>query len=149
MRPALNYFWMCTDFSWQDTFWLALLLNSLALFTLLLGVKTGAGGCLRHAAEHCQAERELAARFYFFKFKKYRKCPDLKIILKKWKTARRKGKMAFRKMKLTFNLQSWALSVFLKFFNNKKWYFGIFYQANNLFLHQSYLQSPLPVKLTW
>ena len=27
--------------------------------------------------------------------------------------------------------------------------FGIFYKANNLFLHQSYLKSPLPVKLTW
>ena len=25
----------------------------------------------------------------------------------------------------------------------------IFYQVNNLFLHQSYLKSPLPVKLTW
>ena len=28
--------------------------------------------------------------------------------------------------------------------------FFIFYQVNNLFLHQSYLKSPLPaVKLTW
>ena len=25
----------------------------------------------------------------------------------------------------------------------------MFYQVNNLFLHQSYLKSPLPVKLTW
>ena len=28
-------------------------------------------------------------------------------------------------------------------------FFCIFYQANSLFLHQSYLKSPLPVKLTW
>ena len=27
--------------------------------------------------------------------------------------------------------------------------FCIFYKVNNLFLHQSYLKSPLPVKLTW
>ena len=27
--------------------------------------------------------------------------------------------------------------------------FLYFYQVNNLFLHQSYLKSPLPVKLTW
>ena len=44
--------------------------------------------------------------------------------------------------------QSWALSVFFNFFNNKKWLFCIFYQVNNLFLHQSYLKSSLPVKLT-
>ena len=46
-------------------------------------------------------------------------------------------------------VQRWALSVFLNFFNNKKWFFCIFYQINNLFLHQSYLKSPHPVKLTW
>ena len=34
------------------------------------------------------------------------------------------------------------------FFNNRKWFFGIFYKVNNLFLHQSYLKSTLPVKLT-
>ena len=34
------------------------------------------------------------------------------------------------------------------FFNNKKWFFCIFYQVNNLFLYQSDLKSPLPVKLT-
>ena len=45
--------------------------------------------------------------------------------------------------------QSWAHSVFLNFFNNKKWFFCIFYHVNNLFLHQSYLKSPLPVKLAW
>ena len=44
--------------------------------------------------------------------------------------------------------QSWALPVFFNLFTNKKC-FCIFYQANNLFLHQSYLKSPLPVKLTW
>ena len=31
----------------------------------------------------------------------------------------------------------------------KKWFYCIFYQVNNLFLHQSYLKSPLPAKLTW
>ena len=45
--------------------------------------------------------------------------------------------------------QSWELSVFFNFFNNTIWYFCICYQVNNLFLHQSYLKSPLPVKLTW
>ena len=45
--------------------------------------------------------------------------------------------------------QSWALSVFLNFFNNKNDFFCIFYQVNNLFLHQSNLKSPLAVKLTW
>ena len=45
--------------------------------------------------------------------------------------------------------QSWALSVFFYFFHNKGWFFGIFYKDDNLFLHQSYLKSPLPVKLTW
>ena len=44
--------------------------------------------------------------------------------------------------------QSWALSVFLKYFINKKWSCCIFYQVN-LFLHQSYLKIPNPVKLTW
>ena len=44
--------------------------------------------------------------------------------------------------------QSWALEVFFNFFNNKKLFFCIFYQVNNLFLHQSYLKIPLPVKLT-
>ena len=44
------------------------------------------------------------------------------------------------------NIQSWALEVFFNFFSNKKWFFSIFYQVNILFLHQSYLKSPLPVK---
>ena len=35
------------------------------------------------------------------------------------------------------------------FLNDKKGIFCIFYQVNNLFLHQSYLKSQLPVKLTW
>ena len=39
--------------------------------------------------------------------------------------------------------QSWALSVF----KNIKLFVGIFYE-DNLFLHQSNLKSPLPVKLT-
>ena len=38
---------------------------------------------------------------------------------------------------------------FFHFFNNKKWFFCTFYKVNNLFLHQSYLKSPLPIKLTW
>ena len=37
---------------------------------------------------------------------------------------------------------------FLNFFNNKKLFCLHFFQVNNLFLHQSYLKSPLPVKLT-
>ena len=45
--------------------------------------------------------------------------------------------------------QSWALAVFFHFFTNKKLFFCTFFQVNNLFLHQSYLKSPLPVKLTW
>ena len=44
--------------------------------------------------------------------------------------------------------QSWALSVFVNFFNNKIWFWH-FFQVNNLFLHHSYLKSPLPVKLIW
>ena len=40
--------------------------------------------------------------------------------------------------------QSWALSVFMNFFNNRKW-FCIFYQVNSLLLHQSYLKRPPPV----
>ena len=45
--------------------------------------------------------------------------------------------------------QSWALSVFFNFFIIKKWFFGIFQKVNDLFLHQAYLKSPLPFKLTW
>ena len=45
--------------------------------------------------------------------------------------------------------QSWALEVFFNFFNKKKWIYCIFYKVNNLYLHQSYLKSPFPVKLTW
>ena len=44
--------------------------------------------------------------------------------------------------------QSWALSVFFKFFDSKKRFFAFFFKVNNLFLHQSYLKSPLSVKLT-
>ena len=44
--------------------------------------------------------------------------------------------------------QSWALGVFFKFFNDKNDFLAFFYQVNNLFLHQSYLKSPLTVKLT-
>ena len=32
-------------------------------------------------------------------------------------------------------------------FDNKKWFVCIFYQVNNLFLHQSYLKSPLPSQI--
>ena len=44
--------------------------------------------------------------------------------------------------------QSWALSVFLNFLLIKNDFFAFFYEVNNLFLHLSYLKSPLPVKLT-
>ena len=50
--------------------------------------------------------------------------------------------------KLYLLTQSWALSVFLNIFNNNKQFFCIFHKVTNLFLHQSYLKSPLPVKLT-
>ena len=45
-------------------------------------------------------------------------------------------------------MQSWALEVFLIFSIIKNDFFCIFYKVNNLFLHQSYLKIPLPVKLT-
>ena len=38
---------------------------------------------------------------------------------------------------------------FLNFFNNKNEFFAFFFQVNHIFLHQSNLKSPLPVKLTW
>ena len=38
---------------------------------------------------------------------------------------------------------------FLIFSIIKNYFFCIFYKVNNLFLHQSYLKSPVPVKLTW
>ena len=41
-----------------------------------------------------------------------------------------------------------TFGIFEFFFNNKKWFFYIFYQVNNLFLRQSYFKSPLPIKLT-
>ena len=47
------------------------------------------------------------------------------------------------------NHQSWALLVYFIFVNNKKWFNCTFYQIINLFLHQSYLKCPLPVKFTW
>ena len=43
--------------------------------------------------------------------------------------------------------QSWALSV--TFSMVKSDFFCIFYKVGNPFLHQSYLKSPLPVKLTY
>ena len=36
-----------------------------------------------------------------------------------------------------------------EFFQKKKLFFCISFEINNLFLHQSYLKSQLPVKLTW
>ena len=73
----------------------------------------------------------------FFK-KTWRKCQILKLIDRT------------RQVAITFiYTQIWALSVFFNFFNDKKWFFGIFNKVNNLFLHQSYLKSPLPGKLTW
>ena len=39
--------------------------------------------------------------------------------------------------------------IFFIFSIIKNDFFCTFYQVNNLFLHQSYLKSPLPVKLTW
>ena len=45
--------------------------------------------------------------------------------------------------------QSWALEVFSNIFNDEKYFCLHFYQVNNLFLHQSYWESQLSVKLTW
>ena len=41
--------------------------------------------------------------------------------------------------------QSWALLVFFIFSIIKNYFVAFFYHVNNLFLHQSYLKSPLPV----
>ena len=38
---------------------------------------------------------------------------------------------------------------FFNFCNDEKWIVCTFCKVNNLFMHQSYLKSPLPVKLTW
>ena len=40
--------------------------------------------------------------------------------------------------------QSWALSVVLNFFNNKKSFFCIFYQVNSLFLNRVLFKKPTP-----
>ena len=47
----------------------------------------------------------------------------------------------------TYYLQSWALSVFLNFFNHKTIIFCMFYEDNNLNLHKSYLQKPTPSQI--
>ena len=50
---------------------------------------------------------------------------------------------------LDTGLQSWALLVFLNFFNNKNDCFACFIKSITYFYtSQSYLKSPLPVKLT-
>ena len=41
-------------------------------------------------------------------------------------------------------LQSWALSVFFYFFNNKNWVFCILHQVNNLYLCTSPIKKPTP-----
>ena len=45
--------------------------------------------------------------------------------------------------------QSWALSVFLNFFNNKKLFFSTFYQSLYPISAAVLFKSPLPVKWTW
>ena len=45
-------------------------------------------------------------------------------------------------------IQSWALPVFFHFSIIKNDFFALFYKVNNRFLHQSYLKSPIPFKLT-
>ena len=45
------------------------------------------------------------------------------------------------------NNQSWALSVFLIFLNNKKWFYFILYQVNNLFLHLFKKTTPSQINL--
>ena len=49
------------------------------------------------------------------------------------------------KAKKPASAQLCAAVAFFNFFNNNKWFYCIFYQINNLFLHQSYLKP----KLTW
>ena len=44
-------------------------------------------------------------------------------------------------------LDTWGIFVIFSIIKNDFCY--IFYKVNNIFLHQSYLKSPLPVKLTW
>ena len=61
----------------------------------------------------------------------------------------KKGQRPLEKAVYCKTRQSWALSVFFNIFHNKKIVYCNFYKVNNLFLHMSYLKSPLPVKLTW
>ena len=60
----------------------------------------------------------------------------------------RKSTVCTRQVFARRQIQSWALSVFLKFFNSKKRFFAFFFKVSDLFLHKSYSKSPLPVKLT-
>ena len=53
---------------------------------------------------------------------------------------------SFDPLKVPGNIRAGHFGIF-GIFSIKKNDF-IFYQVNNLFLHQSYLKSPLPVKLT-
>ena len=69
-------------------------------------------------------------------FKKYKNTASAQL----WTTEYRETQVPFaehRKPHDNFALpapptfeQSWALEVFFNFFNNKKWFFCIFYQAN-------------------
>ena len=66
-----------------------------------------------------------------------------------WRRPTYRGRLYRRNWVLLPNwLQSWALSVyFWIFLIIKNDFLHFFYQVNSLFLHQSYLKSPLPVKL--
>ena len=46
-----------------------------------------------------------------------------------------------------WSFQSWALSVFFNFFNNKKWLFCIFYQVDNLFTAPALFKKPTPSQI--
>ena len=53
---------------------------------------------------------------------------------------------SFAHCSLQTDWQSWALSVFLNTFNNKKLFFSIFYQVN-LFLHWVLFKKPTPSQI--
>ena len=53
-----------------------------------------------------------------------------------------KGALGYKK-----KVQSWALEVFLNFFNDKKWFFCIFYQVNNLISAPVLFKKSIPSQI--
>ena len=54
-----------------------------------------------------------------------------------------------RQCQIWLNSELGTWGIFGIFSTIKNYFFAFFYVVNDLFLHQSYLKSPLPVKLTW